>query len=108
MIEYEYIADMGSMKIMFNGGSCFFSNDYGDGAFKTFVLEGLDKEPNETDTLKFIGHFTSIKEAYLMYSDCSINKKDILHTFKKGRYFVYLDTKETAFYIHKVDEDIHS
>ena len=102
MKRYSYMCDMGSMKVMVEGGSIFFSNDFGDGEFKVFVCK--QKEiPKDTD---FRGHFTIFKEGWLMYCDCDNEQKQ--HKFSKGRYFVDLDKDKTTFYIYKVDEDIHA
>jgi hypothetical protein len=104
--EYDCSCDMGSMKIMLEGGSIFFSNDVGDCDFKVIICEESKIPRNRTD---FKGHFTLFKEGWLMAYDCSVEEYNKLHTFEKGRYFVYLDKKDgTTFYIHKADEDTHA
>ena len=52
MEEYNYGADMGSMKIMSENMGCFFDNEVGDGEFKYVVWE--EKTANCTLTL-FLG-----------------------------------------------------
>ncbi len=112
MKEYNYGADMGSMKIMSENMSCFFDNKYGDGEFKAIVWEEEDNKSVNDEIfgeLEFKGHFTSIKDCYLMAYDCS-EFKDIekLHKFKKGRWFVYLDKENIIFHIIKCDDETHS
>ena len=108
MKEYTYGADMGSIKIMSESMSCFFDNEVGDGEYQVFVLENKEELENEKD-LKFMGHFTIITEGYLMAFDCSkFVDGEKQHKFTSGRYFVYLDKKNTILYIKKEDEETHS
>lgn len=102
MKTYNYIADMGSIKILLRDGSIFFGNDYGDGEFKVNVCQE-DELPKEH---KFLGHFTIFTKGYLMYSDCDNHGEQ--HKFSKGRYFVCLDKDGTTFYIYKIDEDLNA
>ena len=100
-MEYKYIADMGSIKIKFEGGAAFFNNDFGDGEFKVHVYNNLRPVPKDAD---FKGHFTVFTEAYLMKYDYS--NKEHTHAFNKGRWFVYLDKDGVTFYIIKEDNNI--
>ena len=102
MKKYTYICDMGSLKIMFEGGSCFFSNNIGDGEYEVYVCDEEKQIPKEAE---FVGHFTIFKKGWLMYSDCDNENKQ--HAFNKGRYFVSLD-KNGNFYIYKQDKDINA
>ncbi len=100
--KFEYMCDMGSIKIMLKGGSLFFMNDFGDGIYDVFICKEKDI-PKKSD---FKGHFTIFTEGYLMASDCDNDQK--MYKFTKGRYFVSLDLDKTTFYIYKVDEDINA
>ncbi len=88
VIELEYSADMGSLKIGTDDVSLFISNGFGDGRFKTYV--NLNKvEP--TKTMNFEGHFTvrTSGNVRIFRYDCST---DAIYTFTKtGRYFCYSD-----------------
>ncbi len=108
MIEiYEISCDMSSMKIFFGTGSCFFSNNLGDGTYKVeIVLRKLVwSEPSDCE---FIGHFTVLEKAYLMKYDCSIDDEDKLYTFEKGRYFVYFSQQEQRYYIVLEDDSTNA
>lgn len=104
--EYTIHADMGSMKVMFSGGSCFFDNGIGDVDFKAIISDTELKASFEN--AEHVGHFTVIKKAWLMAYDCSNDKKDRLHEFTKGRYFVSVNPDKCVFYIYKYDEDINA
>lgn len=103
--KYDCYCDMGSMKILFEGGSCFISNGVGDVDFQVWVYENKE---DLNSKFKFLEHFTSFGKAYLMRYDCSNEDSDKLHKFEAGRYFVYLDEKKTRFHIIKEDDEIHS
>ena len=102
MKKYDYMADMGCIKIMGSDCSIFFLNGYGDGMHKVNVCKE-EEIPTDAD---FKGHFTVLKKAWLMYSDCMNEGRQ--HEFGKGRWFVSLDKDETTFYIYKMDEDLHA
>ena len=110
MKKYNYMADMGSMKIMSENMSCFFDNEFGDGNFEVYVYEKNDnKVIDDFNNLEFKGHFTAIKECYLMAYDCSrFTKEEKLHKFGKGRWFVHLDKENIIFHIVKCDNETHS
>lgn len=98
------MCDMGSLKILMDGGCAFFMNDFGDGFFDVFVC---DSEKDIKEETNFKGHFTIFKKGWLMVSDCDNDQKQ--HEFNKGRWFVGLSKKDgTTFYIYKADEDIHA
>jgi len=102
MESYNYMCDMGSMKIMLRDGAIFFSNNFGDGIFDVNVCN-QDEVPAGAN---FKGHFTIFTEGWLMYSDCDVEHKQ--HKFEKGRYFVSLAKDGVTFFIYKMDEDIHA
>lgn len=97
-MKYKTNCDMGSIKIFNKDLSLFFNNGLGD--FET-IVEILDKEPKHKE---FLGHFTVKTKAYLSNYDC---EDKAIHTFEKGRYFVYL-IKELHLAIVKVGEDINA
>lgn len=97
MAKYLTYSDMASIKIYTKDLACFFSNGIGDG---TNIVEiHPRKEPPET--AQFLEHFTVKTEAYLSNYDC---EDDPIHTFKSGRWFVYL-VKPGHFWIKKVDDE---
>ncbi len=108
MKTFEYMCDMGSIKILFTDdkdkeqGSCFFMNRFGDGVFNVSVDLSENHEYTQGE---FLGHFTVIGNAYLMYSDCDNENRQ--YKFPKGRYFVHL-INDTDFYMYKYDEDLHA
>ena len=92
--------DMASIKIHTKDLALFFNNGVGDFPNKVKILNKKEKPKGE-----FIEHFTVKTTAYLSRYDCDDSK---IHTFKKGRYFVFLTKDECVFEIQKVDEDIHA
>jgi len=106
---FDCYADMGSMKVLFNGGSAFFDNGVGDIDFKVTITdkaELINKNLDNTN-YEFVGHFTSFGECWLMLYDCSNTETDKLYNFPEGRWFVYRD-KNGNMYVELVDEDLHS
>lgn len=101
MKKFTTSCDMGNIKIFNKDMSCFFDNGVGDVETTVCISE---KKINHENNLKFMGHFTVKTEAYLSSYDCSDTP---IHTFKKGRWFVYLE-KPAHFIIIKEDEDIHA
>jgi hypothetical protein len=100
MKKYYYECDMASLKIMFDSGSIFFSNGFGDGVYEVYVCE----EKGVPKKAEFLGHFTVLKKAWIMRYDCSNRGK--IHTFTEGRYFVFRDNETCKIYIYKNDNEI--
>ncbi len=112
MKEYTYGADMGSVKIMCEEMSCFFSNGVGDGEYMAIIWEEKDKRTINDKLFKdfeFIGHFTARGNCFLMAYDCSkFDEAEKQHLFSKGRWFVHLDKKNAVLHFVKCDEDLHA
>ena len=55
MKEYEYMADVGSIKLIHKSGAkLYISNNYGDGTFSFYIIDSnaelIQKFPNAKDT----------------------------------------------------------
>ena len=106
--KFSCYADMGSMKILFNGGSAFFNNGIGDIDFKVTITDKQEltsKNLDETD-FEFEGHFTSFGDCWLVQYDCSNESK--LFKFPKGRWFVYRKKNSGDMLVELVDKEQHS
>ena len=103
-MKFRTESDMGDVKVYSNGMSAFFANGFGDGVNEVTVV--TDEKKRVGKGFEFLGHFTAKKanEVFLSSYDCG---DDPIHTFGKGRWFVYLKSPQKLV-IAKCDDELHS
>ena len=88
MKTVECSADMGAIKIGFNGFYTMFSNGFGDGSFDVHIADEIEDE-FDTEDWKFVTSFEVHGldgVAHLYDYDCG---GEVVYTFSQGRYGVY-------------------